>query len=157
MFEETVHQFFVPPENSTISGPVYLLKENDVMSEQTFLILIDVSEATPPSQNNINRATRGADFTSTLALVMQFLPRDQRIDFQFILFPDDFPESTESFLVTSAPEDRARDYTGMLFDVPLFLPSITLSDRTYIIILDDNDCKFHRSRIIACMCHCNFM
>ena len=46
--------FFIPPANSTISGPVFLLKENDVMSEQTFVIVIQVSEATPPSQNNIN-------------------------------------------------------------------------------------------------------
>ena len=143
MFEEIIDQFFVPPENSTISGPVFLLKENGVMSEQTFLIVIEVSEATLPNQNNINRATRDADFRSADSLIVQFLPRDQRTNFQFILLPDNFPEGTESFLATSAPEHSGGDYTGMLFDVPLFLPPVTLSDRTYIIILEDNDCKFH--------------
>ena len=141
MFEETIDQFFEPPANSTISGPVFLLKENDVVSEQTFLIVIEVSEATPPNQNNINRATRGADFTSADSLVVQFLPRDQRINFQFNLLPDDFPEGTESFLATSARQDRGADATGMVFDAPSYLPPVTLSDRTFILIEDD-DCKF---------------
>ena len=132
MFEETIIDgFFVPPANSTINGPVFLLKENDVMSEQTFLIVIQVSEATPPNQNNINRATRGADFTSADVLVVQLLPRDQRINFQFNLLPDNFPEGTESFLGLSAPEDSA----------PSFLPPVTLFDRTFIVI-EDNDRKF---------------
>ena len=140
MFEETIDQFFVPPANSTISGPVFLLKENDVVSEQTFLIVIEVSEATPPSQNNINRATRGADFTSADSLIVQFLPRDQRVNFQFDLLPDDFPERTESFLVVSAPEDTGQ-HGGMAFDAPSYLSPVTLSDRTYVII-EDNDRKF---------------
>ena len=141
MFEETIDQFFVPPENSTISGPVFLFKENDVMSEQTFSIVIEVSEATPPNQNNINRATRNADFTSSDISVVQFVPGNQRINFQFNLLPDNFPEGTESFLATSAPEDRG-EFGGVIFDAPSFLPPVTLSDRTFIII-EDNDRKFH--------------
>ena len=140
MFEETVDQFFEPSENSTLSGPVFLLKENDVVSEQTFLIVIEVSERTPPNQNNINQATRGADFTSADFLVVQFLPRDQRINFKFNLLPDDFAEGTESFLATSAPEDSGA-VNGVTFSAPSFLPPVTLSDRTFIIIEDD-DCKF---------------
>ena len=141
MFEETIDQFFVPPENSTISGPVFLLKENDVMSEQTFLIVIEVSEATPPNQNNINRATRGADFTSGFDGVVQFLPRDQRINFRFNLLPDNFLEGTESFLATSDPEHSGL-IGGITFDAPSFLPPVTLSDRTFIIIVIDR--KFYR-------------
>ena len=140
MFEEVINEFFVPPPNSTVSGPVFLLKENDVVSEQSFLIVIEVSEATPPNQNNINRATRGADFTSADSLIVQFLPGDQRINFQFALLPDDFPESTESFLATSAPEDSGQ-IGGVTFNAPSFLPPVTLSDRTFILIEDD-DCKF---------------
>ena len=136
----TIGQFFRPPANSTISGPVFLLKENDVMSEQTFLIVIEVSELTPPNQNNINQATRGADFTSADSLVVQFLPRDQRIHFQFNLLPDNFPEKTESFRATSAPEDSGL-IDGITFDAPSFLPPVTLCDRTFIII-EDNDRKF---------------
>ena len=143
MFEETIDQFFVPPANSTISGPVFLLKENDVVSEQTFLIVIEVSEATPPNQYNVYRATRGADFTSADSLVVQFLPGYQRINFQFNLLPDVFPEETESFLVTSAPEDSGL-INGVIFDAPSFLPPVTLSDRTFIII-EDNDRKFHEA------------
>ena len=145
MFEETIDEFFEPPVNSTISGPVFLLKENDVVSEQTFLIVIEVSEATPPNQNNINQATRGADFTSADSLLVQFLPRDQRINFQFNLLPDDFPEKTESFLATSAPEDSGL-IGGVTFNAPSFLPPVTLSDRTFILI-EDNDCKFHEVHV----------
>ena len=140
MFEETIDQFFVPPANSTISGPVFLLKENDVVSEQTFLIVIEVSEATPPNQNNINRATRDADFTSALAPVVQFSSLIQRINFDFTLLPDNFPEGTESILATSAPEDSF-EVDGELFSAPSFLPPVTLSDRTFILIEDD-DRKF---------------
>ena len=145
MFEETIDQFFVPPANSTISGPVFLLKENDVVSEQTFFVVIEVSEATPPKQNNINRATRDADFTSDNAYVAQFLPMDQRINFQFSLLSDDFPEGTESFLATSALEDSGQ-IDGITFDAPSFLPPVTLSDRTYIFI-EDNDRKFHEVHV----------
>ena len=118
----------------------FLIKENDVVSEQTFLIVIEVSEATPPNQNDINRATRGADFTSALAPVVQFSSLIQRINFDFTLLPDDFPEGTESFLATSAPVDSS-EVGGVTFDAPSFLPPVTLSDRTYILIEDD-DCKF---------------
>ena len=141
MSEETIDQFFEPPDNSTDRGPIFLLKENDVMSEQTFLIVIEVSEATPHNQNNIiNRATTGADFTSADALVVQFLPMDQRINFQFNLLPDDFPEGTESFLAASAPEDSGQ-IGGVTFNAPSYLPPVTLFDRTFILIEDD-DCKF---------------
>ena len=140
MFEETIDMFFEPPPNSTISGPVFLLKENDVISEQTFLIVIEVSETTPPNQNNINRATNGVDFTSADSLVVQFMPRDQRINFQFNLLPDDFLEGTESFLAASAPEDSGQ-IGGVTFNAPSYLPPVTLSDRTFILI-EDNDCKF---------------
>ena len=141
MFEEQIDEFFEPPPNSTISGPVFLLKENDVVSEQTFLIVIEVSEATPPNQNNINRATRNEDFASTSDFVVTFSPLDQRIIFKFSLFSDNFTEGTESFLATSARQDRGADITGMMFDAPSFLPPVTLSDRTFIIIEDD-DRKF---------------
>ena len=144
IFEETIDQFFEPPENSTISGPVFLLKENDVMSEQTFSIVIEVSEATPPNQKNIHQATRSEDFTSFYYGVVLFCPGDQRINFQFTLLPDNFPEGTESFRVNSAPEDIVMDYTGMIYDAPSFLPPVTLLDGTYIII-EDNDRKFPAS------------
>ena len=151
IFAETIDELFLPPADSLVSGPVFLVKENDVISEQTFFIIVEVVEATPSNQNNINRARRCEDFEISNAIsVIHFPPDEQRIAIHFTLLPDNIPECNESFLATSAPESGGIDYTGMLFDVPLFLPPDTLSDTTYI-ILEDNDCKFHRSRIIAYM------
>ena len=52
MFEETIDTFFVPESGLSVNGPIYLAKENNVISEQTFLVVVQVSSSVPPGQKH---------------------------------------------------------------------------------------------------------
>ena len=74
-------------------------------------------------------------------MVLQFGPREQRINFPFILSTDTFPEGTEAFLASSAPGHIARLPDGTRLPVSTYLNPISLSAESFVIIEDD-DCEF---------------
>lgn len=116
------------------SGPVFLIKEDNVVSEQTFEIVLQVSESSP--SGNITAATLNKDYTLSFMItsfVLQFLANQQMLNFVFTLLNDNFPEGTESFLITSAP--------AVMTGSPAFFPPVNLSNRALVKIVDD-DCKF---------------
>ena len=126
----------------TENGPIYLIKEDNVLSEQTFIVEIQTSDSVP-SGSGFNPATINVDYelgVTGTATALLFPPNIQRILFSFTLLSDNLPEGTEAFLASSAPEDNA-EVGGVEFDVPGFLSPISLSQETFIVIGDD-DCKF---------------
>ena len=140
MFIEIIDSFCTPPNNSTAYGPVYLIKENGVRSEQIFGIVIQVSDAVP---TGVNPATFGVDGDYETggggSLTILFPANQQRLNFEITLFPDQIPEGTEGFLASSSRLDTAADQTGTVFPLPDFLSPTYAS--TTINILDD-DRKF---------------
>ena len=140
MFIETIDSFFTPTNNSIAYGPVYLIKENGVRTEQIFGIVILVSDAVPVGANP---ATFGRfdDYETGGggSLTIFFPSNQQRLNFEITLFPDEIPEGTEGFLASSARIDTAVDQIGTMFPLPDFLSPTHAS--TSINILDD-DRKF---------------
>ena len=138
MFEITIDLFFIPPNNSTAYGPVYLFKENGVRTEQIFGIVIQVSDAVPAG---VNPATFGQDYlTGGFGSLTTLFPANlQRLIFEVTLFPDQIPEGTEGFLASSSRLDNFADQTGTVFPLPDYLSPRYAS--TTINILDD-DRKF---------------
>ena len=134
MFEEVIDEFFEPESGLAVNGPIYLAKENNVISEQTFSVVVQASSSVPPGQG-IQQASLDSDYRLTLpngttSVVLQFLPTFQRRNFPFTLFADDFPEGTEAFLASSAPGEGE--------EIPTYLNPERLSAETFIIIEDDD-------------------
>ena len=141
MFEETIDENYEPAPNSTTSGPVFLVKEDGVTSEQTFLFTVQVANSTFNGSAS-HAATSSAGYrieTESVGtdVVLQFPAEEQRIPFEFTLLPDTFPENTQVFLATFVAI-HSFIVGGMTFNVPTFLPPVTLSDGALIKILDDD-------------------
>ena len=154
-FDTPIDEFFernIPPGDS---GPIYLAKENNVISEQTFLISVQVTDSAP-SGTNIQSATIdqyylfGGLRTSETIL---FDPFEQRILVGFELLADTLPEGTEAFQASASPEDaietRAPNGTIILERFPTPLSPEVLAPEAFIIILDD-DRKFYTHFAFSC-------
>ena len=142
MFEEAVDNFFEPESSLLVNGPIFLAKENNVTSEQTFLVVVQVSSSVPQGQG-IQPATLDADYNlgGRSVRVLPFGPLEQRINFPFRLFTDTLPEGTEAFLASSAPGHTGQLPDGTTVLISTFLNPIALSAETFVIIEDD-DCEF---------------
>ena len=146
MFLEVIDEFFVPESGLPVNGPIYLAKENNVTSEQTFQVVVYASDLVPPGQN-IQPASLDADYCLAVAgrsvVVLHFDPHDQRINVLFTLFPDTLPEKTEAFLACLSPGDIAQSSDGTVVPVSTFLNPTLLFVETFVIIEDDDRESFH--------------
>ena len=131
---KTIDSLFIPPNSSTSYGPVYLIKENGVKTEQIFGIVIQTSDAVP---TGVNPATFGpfGDYETGGggSFTTLFRPNQRRLNFEITLFPDDIPEEIEGFLASSARLDTAADETGITFPLPDYLSPTYASISIYIV------------------------
>ena len=150
MFEENIDQFYPSPTGLLINGPIFLVKENGVISEQTFLLSIQVTDSAP-SGTSIQPATLDVDYRIGVAgqtsATITFLAFQQKIDFQFTLFPDVFPEGNEAFQASVSPQDTEMRPDGAILMFPTFLNPENLAYEIFVVIEDD-DRKFEISAII---------
>ena len=138
MFSETIiDDFFIPTNNSTAYGPVFLIKENGVTTEQNFIIIIQVYDA---AQEGTNPATFAGDYVLTRVFSIAFLATQSRLNIGLSLLPDSIPEGTESFLASSS-RARTTNFYGRQVTLPEYLSPTYTSGSTFINILDD-DRKF---------------
>ena len=144
LFEEIIDQFFMSPTGLPVNGPIYLAKEDNVISEQTFLLSIQVTDSAP-SGTSTQPATLDIDYRLSLpgrtSVTLPFLTRDQMIDFPFTLFPDDLPEGTEAFRASVSPQDTRVVPDGSTETFPTFLNPESLASEIFVVIEDD-DRKF---------------
>jgi hypothetical protein len=120
-----------------LDGPVFLVKQDNMKSEQTFSIVFQVSSSTPGS--SIRPATLSEHLPNGTELIndyvlstagvttitASFSPTKQRIPFVFTLFPDNLPESTEAFQASIAPKENS--------------PAFNIPTAEAFIIIEDND------------------
>ena len=141
-FDEFIDEFYVSPTGQPENGPIFLVKEGNVISEQTFLVSYQVTDSAP---SGIQSATIDQDYrfaaSGQISQTDFFPPLQQRIPFQFELHADALPEGTEAFQASVSPED-AQDLGGGNFEqFPTFLNPEILASEIFIRILD-NDRKF---------------
>ena len=147
LLDTLVDQFFMPSPGN--SGPIYLAKENNVISEQTFLVSVQITDSAP-SGTAIQSATFRIDYGFSMggqtSETLYFPPSQQRILVVFELLADTLPEGTEAFQASAYPEDtletRAPNGTIIIERFPTPLSPHFLASEAFIIILD-NDCKFY--------------
>ena len=149
MFDEVIDRFYEPPTGLPVNGPIYLAKENGVISEQSFLLSIQVTDSAP-SGTNIQPATLDADYCISApgltSVTLTFLATEnmiavQMINFPFTLFPDTLPEGNEAFRASVSPQDTQMMPDGTFATFPTFLNPESLASETFVIIEDD-DRKF---------------
>ena len=114
-----------------------ILKENNVVTEQAYAVVITPST---PADPRLNAATRepfgGGNYDYSLGnpgenfTTRDIAPNVQSIRFNFFLNGDTFPERIESFQATITPSEGFPTYGNPL----------TLFTSTLINIIDD-DCK----------------
>ena len=141
-FDEFIDEFYVSPTGQPENGPIFLAKEDNVTSEQTFFISFEVTDSAP---FGIQPATIDQDYrfgppgeTSTTDF---FFPTQQRIPFPSELCADTLPEGTKAF---QASVSATRDITGRTCAdgllLPFFCPDLLniLRSEIFITILDDD-------------------
>ena len=134
-FRSTINESFDPSSvgSSSISGPIFLAKEDNVTSEQTFLVNIRVlspHESFQPATLNVDYLLNNANTLAKLTLT--FKPTDQRINFPFTLLPDELAERTEAFLAHSSSGAMVNS-SQPHYEIP-----IKLFRETLVIIQDDD-------------------
>ena len=146
MIDISIDEFdYTPPTNLPENGPIYIVKQDNVVSEQTFLVVITATD-TVLSGSGFRQAQLNSDYgwigatTPDGRIVRQFPATVQRMLFPFTLLNDDIPEGTEAFLFTTSAEDEGV-VNGITYQVPGFLSPTTLFPQAYVIIEDD-DRKF---------------
>ena len=119
------------PEN----GPIFLAKEGNAISEQTFLVVLQVTDSAP---SGIQSAAVDEDYrfgaTGQTSQTDFFFPWQQRIPFPFELLTDTLLEGTEAFQAIVSPKDTLDNET-----YPTSLNPLILKSEIFITI---NDCKF---------------
>ena len=144
-FNEFIDQFYVSLTGQPENGPIFLIKEDDVTSEQTFLVSLQVTDSAPPGPGT-QTAALGQDYRfggdgQTRSTTEFFRPFVQRIPFPFELFADTLPEGTEAFQASISPENTQDLGGGRMVQFPTSLNPLTLKSEIFITISDD-DSKF---------------
>ena len=131
-----------PDDDDLISNLVYLIREDNRTSEQTFsvdLIVGDPGGNTKPATietSDVNNFDYSFTVPDQTKQSVQFPPTVYRIPFVFTVAPDLAVEGTETFRATSAQVTPSGDF-------PVFLtPSGVTAFATTLIHILDNDGKY---------------
>ena len=130
-----------------VFGAVLLIKEDNRVSEQTFGVIITVSEpasSTRPATLESDDFTISFDYTLTTvqnSILLEFPPDRQNLSFgnSFFLNYDDLPEGTEGFQASSTSASSSF-YPSFRSPVSVGSPRPRAYQTTEIQITD-NDCK----------------
>ena len=83
---------------------IFLAKENNVVSEQTFSVSLQINDFAPPN-TDFAIAAFGFDYGDiSRSFTTSFSPNFQRIPVSFAVFADSNPEQTEAFQINSASD-----------------------------------------------------
>ena len=153
-FNEFIDKFFVSPTGQPENGLIFLAKENNVTSEQSFLVSIAVTDSAPSGTQSaaIDEDYRLGAPGLTNIITEIFSPIQQRIPFQFELLADTLPEGTEAFKASVFPKDTQDIGSGMFQQFPTSLNPEFLASEIFITILD-NDRKLQTYCKLFIVCY----
>ena len=124
-FEKEINRFTEPMFEDNVF--IYMAKENNVFSEQTFTISFQRTDSVP-QDSGFAIAVDGEDYRGILQdFLRNFLPFDQRINLPFQLLTDRVPEATEAFQISLSPRGS-----------PTFDSANVLFTQTFVVIDDDD-------------------
>ena len=153
-FQQSTYTFMEPMELTLIED-ITLIRENGILSEQTFGVSISASFAAGVNSEEMFNIDYAFDDAGNNSLSLLFQPNVSEISVPFTLFPDDLFEGTEGFSLAIASQEA---------DFPTFqLPAMSIMGtafaNTQVQILDNDsefletglDCYIH-SHHFSCCC-----
>ena len=143
LFNESINEDYMSLTGRPENGPILLVKEDNVASEQTFLVSLQVTDSAP---SGTQTAALGQDYRfgsqpGQTSATEFFRPFQRRIPFQFELSTDTLPEGNEAFQASVSPEDSLDVGGGVTVQFPTSRNPLTLRSEIFITIVD-NDCMF---------------
>ena len=130
-FEKELNRFTEPMSEG--DAFIYVAKENNIISEQTFIITFQRMDMVPQG-SGFALAHDGEDYMGILQeFPLSFTTHNQRINLPFQLLPDGDPEAIEAFQISLSNQS-----------LPAFDSADVLFTRTFVVI-DDDDGKFKKS------------
>lgn len=126
-FEREINRF---PEPEFDEGEfIYVAKENNVTSEQRFMISFQRTDSVPQG-TGFGIAMDGEDYRGIMPEFQRdFFPFQQRISLPFEILADRIPEPIEAFQISLSTQGS-----------PTFDPADVLFSQTFVVI-DDDDSK----------------
>ena len=124
-FEKEINRF-TEPAMFEDDAFIYVAKENNVSSEQTFMISFQRRDSVPQDSGFAIAKDREDYRGIPQEFLQDFSPRDERIHLHFQLLADSVPEATEAFQISLSPQVS-----------PTFDSANVLFTRTFVVI--DND------------------
>ena len=143
-YDEYIDATYVSPMGRPESQPIFIVKHDNVTTEQMFLLEIQFTDSVPSGSmyTGIHPATAEQDYrfsSSTTSVYYQlFHALSQRITVDFELISDTLPEGTEALQITlsSLASQHSTDGRVDIFSIPKILI------RKVPIIIEDDDCEF---------------
>ena len=130
-FEEANYTFSEPASSPQVYD-IYLAKEDNVMTEQTFNVLVDVSAQALPPSSSLQTASIGSDHlldgSNHPSLIVTFPPSALRLSFTVTILPDNVAEGDEGFIASST----SSQFQG----APRYLTPNGLAEDSLIVIRD---------------------
>ena len=139
-FEYSSYNFTEPLSN--VLSEVFIAKENGRVSEQTFIVVIQLFYLDVQLNESDDEFVADIPNTEYQGVVkLEFSPSQQRINSEFSLLQGNVTERAGVFLASSAPADSATGPNGEIFHTPTYLSPINLFTHIFIYI-EDSDSKF---------------
>ena len=124
-FEKEINNFTEPRFDEDVF--IYVTKENNVISEQTFRIAFQRTDSVPQG-SGFAIAQDGLDYRGIIqSFQLTFLPFQQRIGQPFQLLADNVLEATKAFQISLFTQD-----------LPSFYRADMLFSQTFVVIEDDD-------------------
>lgn len=120
-FQSETYVFTEP--SSLMQVDVLLQKENGAITEQTYRILVNISDSV-----QLESATQGDDYSvASNPTILEMGPEQETVSFPFSLLANGLPEVTEGFSAMSSPEGSLQ-----------YSPPLTLFATARVSIQDDD-------------------
>lgn len=129
---------FEEPDNRLVREEIYLVKENNRQTEQSFVVRINLLSIT----GNIQPATENLDYRLSISsgtTTLLLLPTEDEITLQVTLFPNDIVRWNEGFILDTSPSREPR------YTTPSPASSVF---KTLTIVIRDNDRKFSSCSVL---------
>ena len=156
-FEEFIDEFYVSPVERPESRPIFIVKHDNVTTEQAFQLEFQFMDSVPSGSmyTGIHPATANQDYSlsshDATSVHYTFGPFRQRIPVIFHLFSDTLPEGTEAFQITLSSL-ASQAITDERVEI---LPTPEILIQKVAVIIEDDDCEFqtHAPYIMHCIAY----
>ena len=156
-FDEYIDEYnYVSPAGRPESRPIFIVKHDNVTTEQAFRLEIQCMDSVPSGSMyaGVHPATANQDYhfcpRGTTSIHYIFFASMQRIPVPFEFVSDTLPEGTEAFQITLSVASRS-----FIDERVEILPTPEILIQKVAVVIEDDDCEFqtHAPHIMHCIAY----